>query len=194
MRTLQIQYTTHWPQDVNGVQFTSHRLHRPPWERVRSEHRVSTSQGSISEDLRRPLQLMPQAGGQNAGRRWKGCAGSKSTWSQRPRCGDRRVEDLQRTENRKRGREEHSCGAGCGKMCEKTSLGVKIVDFPMCLTLGKCQHPSFTGTTIPMIPCRRKMALRCLRAGHLRHSASRAVPRWCPTHAQPVLFSVKPVS
>lgn len=30
MRTLQIQYTTHWSS--NSVQLISHHLHRPPWE------------------------------------------------------------------------------------------------------------------------------------------------------------------
>lgn len=85
--------------------------------------------------------------------------GPKSSWSQRPRCGNRRAEGLQRTENRKRDREEHSCGAGCGKMSEETSSEVKTIGFPMCLSLGKCPNPSFTWTTIPMIPCRTKMAL-----------------------------------
>lgn len=66
------------------------------------------------------------------------------------------MEGLQRTEDRKRGRKEHSCGACCGKTSKETSLGVKTVECPMCLALGKCQNPSFTRTTIPMIPCRRK--------------------------------------
>ena len=71
---------------------------------------------------------------------------------------------------------------------------MKSVEFPMRLALGKRQNPTFTWTTIPVIPCRRKMALRCLRAGLLSHRAARAFPHWCSTNTQPVLFSVNPVS